>query len=229
MSPRDPSFYVFEILGWTSILLLVILAILLLRGPFRKYPLILAYCVIQLIVTAGEDYLRIIASPKFYAALYWTDEILLNLLLFLMVITFTYRAVGDSPMRPILGKLLGAIFVVVLLLPILIFKGPAFRSTSWLNHTSQLLSFCAAILNLGLWSALVSNRRRDRLLLSVSAGLGIAVTGAAISYGVRGFFSLHWIWVPDVFMSATFVICMIIWCWAFRPRGDLFSAKPVTL
>jgi hypothetical protein len=229
MPAREFSYYAFETLGWISIGLLFVLVILLLRGPFRQYPLILGYCITQLILTGGEDYLRIVQSRKFYAVLYWTDEILLNFLLFLMVITFTYRAVGDGPMRAMLGKLLAAILVVVLLVPILIFKGPAFRSTSWLNHTSQLLSFCAAILNLGLWSALVSNRRRDRLLLSVSAGLGIAVTGAAISYGVRGFFSLNWIWVPDVFMSATFVICMIIWCWAFRPRSDLFSGKPVTL
>jgi hypothetical protein len=222
---KPPEFYVFDAFGWTTIALLLILAILLLRGPFRQYPLILAYCITQLVLTGGEFYLRSVRSAKFYAVLYWTDEILLSLLLFLMVITFTYRALGDSPMRATLGKLLGAIFVVVLLLPLLIFKGPAFRSPSWLNHTSQLLSFCAAVLNLGLWSALVANRHRDPQLLSVSAGLGIAVTGAAISYGVRGFFSRDTIWVPDVFMSATFVICMVIWCWAFRPK----PARPTAL
>jgi hypothetical protein len=224
MSPRGPEYYAFETLGWISIVLLVLLVFLLLRGPFRQYPLILAYCVTQLILTGGEDYLRIVNSRKLYTALYWTDEILLNFLLLLMVTTFTYRALGDSPMRAALGKLLVVVSLVVVLLPILIFKGPPFRSTPWLNHTSQLLSFCAAILNLGLWSALVSNRRRDRQLLAVSAGLGVAVTGAAISYGVRGFFSLNWIWVPDVFMSATFVICMFIWCWAFRSKRVQIAA-----
>jgi hypothetical protein len=218
MSPRGFVYYSFETLGWISIVLLVVLVFLLLRGPFRQYPLILTYCVTQLILTVSEDYLRIVNSLKLYTALYWTDEILLNLLLFLMVITFTYRAVGDSPLRAALGKMLGAVLVVVILVPVLIFKGPAFRSTPWLNHTSQLLSFCAAILNLGLWSALISNRRRDPQLLSVSTGLGIAVTGAAISYGVRGYFSRSWIWVPDVFMSATFVVCMFIWCYAFRSK-----------
>jgi hypothetical protein len=218
LSRNPPFYYLFEALGWASIVLLVVLVVLLLRGPFRQYPLILTYCLTQLVLTAGEDYLRIVRRHEFYTILYWTDEILLNLLLFLMVIVFTYRAVGDSPMRAMLGKMLAAVFVVVISLPILIFKGPAFKSTSWLNHTSQLLSFCAAILNLGLWSALVANRRRDRLLLSVSAGLGIAVTGAAISYGVRGYFTLDWIWLPDLFMSATFVVCMCIWCWTFRPK-----------
>lgn len=217
MSRNPPFYYLFETLGWASIVLLVVLVFLLLRGPYRQYPLILAYCLTQLVLTAGEDYLRIVRRHEFYTILYWTDEILLNLLLFLMVIVFTYRAVGDSPMRAMLGKMLAAVFVVVVCLPMLIFKGPAFKSTSWLNHTSQLLSFCAAVLNLGLWSALVANRRRDRLLLAVSAGLGIAVTGAAISYGVRGYFTLDWIWLPDLFMSATFVVCMCIWCWAFRP------------
>ena len=215
---KPPEFYVFDAFGWASIVLLLVLAFLLLRGPFRQYPLILAYCIIQLVLTGGEFYLRSVRLAKPYAVLYWTDEILLNLLLFLMVITFTYRALGDSPMRATLGKLLGAVFVLVLLVPLLIFKGPAFRSTSWLNHTSQLLSFCAAILNLGLWSALVASRRRDPQLLAVSAGLGIAVTGAAISYGVRGSFSRDWIWIPDIFMSATFVVCMFIWCWAFRSK-----------
>jgi hypothetical protein len=216
MASNPPEYYLFTALGWISLALLFVLAILLLRGPFRQYPLILAYCVTQLVLTAGEQYLRNIHAAKFYTLLYWADEIILNLLLFLMVIVFTYRALGDNPMRAATGKMLAGIFVIVLLLPMLIFKKPL--STPWLNHTSQLLSFCAAVLNLGLWSALISNRRRDRLLLSVSAGLGIAVTGAAISYGVRGYFSRDWIWVPDLFMSATFVICMVIWCWAFRPR-----------
>ena len=193
MSPRPASYYLFETLGWTSIVLLVLLVFLLLRGPFRQYPLILTYCLTQLILTAGEEYLRIAHRGKFYNALYWIDEILLNLLLFLMVIVFTYRALGDSPMRAMLGKMLAAVFVVVLAAPILIFKGPAFQSSSWLNHTSQLLSFCAAVLNLGLWSALVGNRSRDPFLLAVSLGLGIAVTGAAISYGIRGYFTLDWI------------------------------------
>jgi hypothetical protein len=120
-------------------------------------------------------------------------------------------------MRAGMGKILGGLVVIVILVPLLIFKGP-FTSTPWLNHTSQLWSFAGAILNLGLWSALVANRKRDPQLLAVSAGLGVAVTGAAISYGVRGYFSTKTIWVPDAFMSATFVVCMLIWCWTFRPK-----------
>jgi len=206
---------IFDSLAWIGILLQLFLIVLLLRGPFRKYPLVLAYCVIQLALTALEYHF---IRTNAYTRIYWTDEIVLNLLLFLMVITFTYRALGDSPLRAAMGKLLAVLCVIVLAVPFLIFKGPFFKATPWFNHTSQLLSFGAAILNLGLWSALVGNRRRDPQLLAVSAGLGVAVTGAAISYGVRGFVTRDWIWLPDVFMNVTFVACMVIWCWAFRPQ-----------
>jgi hypothetical protein len=215
MPDHDVSVKLFEVLGFIGIVLQLLLVVLLLRGSFRKYPLVLAYCVIQLILTAAEYYF---IRSTLYRRIYWTDEIVLNLLLFLMVISFTYRALGDSPLRVTMGKLLAGVFVIVLLLPFLVFKGPPFKANSWFNHTSQLLSFGAAILNLGLWSALVSNRRRDRQLLSVSAGLGVAVTGAAISYGVRAYLTGGWLLLPDLFMSTTFVVCMVIWCWAFRPR-----------
>jgi hypothetical protein len=215
MSSRQLLIGIFDSLGWISIVLQVVLTLLLLRGPFRKFPLILAYCVIQFLLIAGENYAKNYAK-EMYSTLYWTDEIMLNLLLFLMVITFTYKALGDSALRPAMGKILLLVCVIVLSLPFLIFKGAAFHSVPWFNHTSQLLSFGGAVLNLGLWTALVSNRKRDPQLLSVSAGLGIAVTGAAISYGIRGYFRKEWLWAPDFFMSATFVICLCIWCWAFR-------------
>lgn len=216
--PSSPiSAEVFDALGWISIALLCILVVLLLLGPFRKYPLILTYCLVQLILTAGENHF-LHTNRKLYAILYWTDEIILNLLLFLMVVTFTYRALDDHKLRAAMGKVLAGVFVVVVCLPLLVFKGPAFVATSWFNHTSQLLSFAAAILNLGLWTALVTNRRRDSQLLAVCAGLGVAVTGAAISYGVRGYVVKDWLWLPDIFMSATFVVSMAIWCWTFRPQ-----------
>jgi hypothetical protein len=207
----------FDSLSYAGLFLQCILVILLLLGgSFRKYPLILAYCVIQLILTACEyHYIR----STHYVTLYWTDEIVLNLLLFLMVIAFTYRALGDSPLRWAMGKALAAVCVIVMALPFVIFKGPPFQKTQWFNHTSQLLSFGAAILNLGLWSALVANRKRDPQLLAVSTGLGIAVTGAAISYGVRGYLAANHLWIPDAFMGFTFVASMVIWCWAFRPRS----------
>jgi len=114
MSASALFVHIFDALGWVSIGLLVVLLVLLLLGPFRKYPLILSYCVIQLALTAAENYY---IRSKSYSTLYWTDEIVLNLLLFLMVISFTYRALGESPRRAAMGKLLGAVFIVVLSVP----------------------------------------------------------------------------------------------------------------
>jgi hypothetical protein len=54
----------------------------------------------------------------------------------------------------------------------------------------------------------------------VSAGLGVAVTGIAITYGLLQFTSTSFRWLPDLFKSLTQVASMVIWCWAFRPSAS---------
>jgi len=164
-----------------------VIVFLLRRSAFRRYPLLLVYCVLQLAATVAEEYVsRVHGQTRFFRNLYWTDEITLDLLLFFMVIALIYRAVEGSPVRIAMGRLLGAVVAVVLVVPFVVFTARRF-STTWFDGTSQLLNFGAAIMNLGLWTALIGTKKRDPLLLTVSAGLGVAVTGAAIAYGLRRF------------------------------------------
>ena len=51
------------------------------------------------------------ASPA-YRNLYWTDQLALDLLLFLVVIAFTYAALQENPLRPKAAKALEFIVVV---------------------------------------------------------------------------------------------------------------------
>jgi nicotinamide riboside transporter PnuC len=69
-------------------------------------------------------------------------------------------------------------------------------------------------MNLGLWGALLANRKRDPQLVAVSIGLGIVVTGAAISYGLRHLTSDLAI-LPNVFLMLTQLAGWFIWCRAF--------------
>jgi hypothetical protein len=119
-----------------------------------------------------------------------TDEAIIDLLLFLMVIVMTYQALGNNPLRARIGRHIGrwlaALVAGAVLLPFVLFQGPIF-SARWFNPTSQMLTFGGAIVNLALWTALLGNRKRNPLLLAVSAGLGIAVTGAAITFGLHHF------------------------------------------
>jgi hypothetical protein len=48
--------------------------------------------------------------------------------------------------------------------------------------------------------------------------VGIAVTGAAISFGVRQWMPAHQVvWLPNTFMALTHIAGVFVWCWAFRP------------
>src|SRR5690242_16963560 len=164
------------VLVTTTIVLQAIVIFFLLRGPFRRYPVLLLYCVLQLATSLTEGYvLRAFgqASPIF-RRLYWTDEVSLDLLLFLMVILLTYQALEGSTLRTGMGRLLGAVLVIVLVVPFVLFSARRF-SSAWFDGTSQLLNFGGAIMNLGLWTALIGTKKRDPVLLTVSAGLGVAV------------------------------------------------------
>jgi len=212
--------FVFSAFAYVSIALQVLLVcFLFVRGQFRRYPLLLVYSVVFLGLTVAETLVFHAVgfrSPK-YRYLYMTDEVIIDLLLFFMVIAMTYKALGDSVLRPKIGRLLAVVAVGAVLLPFVLFQGPFFTS-QWFEATSQMLNFGAAIMNLALWTALLGNRKRDPLLLAVSAGLGIAVTGAAISYGL-----LHFKWsatgtprnLVTLIKSLTHVAGLLIWCWAF--------------
>jgi hypothetical protein len=210
------------ILEATSIAIQAAVIIFLLRrSAFRRYPLLLVYCVLQLAATVAEEYVsRVHGQTNFFRKLYWTDEITLDLLLFLMVITLIYRAVEGSPVRVAMGRLLGAVVAVVLVVPFIVFTARRF-STTWFDGTSQLLNFGAAIMNLGLWTALIGTKKRDPLLLTVSAGLGVAVTGAAIAYGLRRFTPPTSTpqQLANLFKTLTYLTSVAIWCWAFRPSA----------
>jgi len=196
--------------------------VFILRGSLRRYPLLLIYCFLQLAATVTEEYVyRVFGQPSLlFYRLYWTDEMTLDLLLFLMVIALTYRALEGSPLRAGMGRLLGAVVIIVLIVPFVLFSARRF-SSAWFDGTSQLLNFGGAIMNLGLWTALIGTKKRDALLLTVSAGLGVAVTGAAIAFGLRRFTPHGGTTqqLANLFKTITYLASVAIWCWAFRPRA----------
>jgi len=199
----------------------------LLAGPVRRYTFVLAYSLAQLITSLLEFVVvrRFGEISRQYKIMFWSDEIALDLLLFLILMLLTYRAMEGSPARRGMGRMLGAVTIAVMGLPFLLFKG-TFVKMEWFDHTSQLLNFGAAILNLGLWTALLRSGRRDKTLLTVSAGFGIIATGAAVSFGLRLLVRGHGAElyaVSQVFVAAQLVGAMIL-CWAFRPWSGEYGA-----
>lgn len=212
-------------LAFSTALLQVATVVFLFLGPIRKYRFVLVYCLLQLGTSVAEMTVANQFGPKskLYAKLFWTDEIVLDILLFFILILLTYRAMNGSPAQGQMRRVLGGVMLMAMLLPFVLFKG-AFVTMSWFDHTSQLLNFGGAILNLGLWTALLGSRKRDPQLLVVSAGFGVVVTGVAISFGCRRLLHFQGAGSHNLALAAANVVFVVAHltgaltlCWAFRP------------
>jgi hypothetical protein len=222
----------------TALALLFVLVFLLLSPVRRKFWIILAYVAWELFATAALTIADVVyhgsakmgtaqtAANKLYARLYWTNDVLVDLFRFVLVIVLIYKA-SEGTRRLVSGKLLSALVVVVMVLPFFLFH-PTFTpvpKTAWFASAGELLNFGAAIMNLMLWATLIASKRRDGQLLIVSAGLGVVVTGTAIAYGIRYLSGQSEFGAMGyLFMNLTQLAGWAIWCWAFRPTARIPKA-----
>ena len=239
--------YVYYLIEIGGALALLSVLVLLLRGPSRKFWALLVYVAWELFSNLALSSFDLFynaalvganaseqAVNHLYARLYWTNDVIVDVLRFLLVIWLTYRATSGGPKRTSIGRILSGIVVVALALPFLLFPmfpmGPkAWPEASWFNSTSELLNFGAAIMNLVLWGVLLADRKRDPQLTVVSVGLGVVVTGAAISYGFRHLIPAEARFIPNMFLMLTRLAGWTIWCrafWLARDRQPALDPAP---
>lgn len=228
------------ILNAADAIALLLTLVFLIFGSFRKYWMIAAYVAWELFATAALTIADVMlhgssiaagatstAASRLYARLYWTNDVFEDLFRFVLVTVLIYRA-STGPKR-VSPKLLAGLVVAATILPFVLFD-PRFRpleigafhfpfpSSAWFNSASEMLNFGAALMNLMLWATLIASKRRDAQLLTVSAGLGVVVTGTAIAYGVRHLAGQSQFGaVAVIFLNLIQLAGWAIWCWAFRP------------
>jgi hypothetical protein len=210
-----------------SLTLQAVLLVFLLRHFSRTYFIVFLYSLAYLLTNLVETIVRrqLGKASPLYARVYWTDEIILDLLLFLMVILLTYQATEGSVLRGPVGKMLSVVVLIAVALPF-VFGGRPYFTNHWFNFASQILNFGGAVMNLGLWTALIGSKRKDAQLLAVSSGVGIAVTGQALYYGLRLMTaSPVFLNISEVINATTFIAGFAIWCWAFWPRERALSGQ----
>jgi hypothetical protein len=229
---------VIDLLSIVNVGVLLVAFVCLLLGPVRRFWAVLIYAgwalLSSLSLTVADVLFKAPDQRVLYAHLYWTNEVAQDVLLFLVVIALTYKATPEGPNRKKVARLLTGVAVAALVLPALLFH-PTFTpwpTLQWFNSAAEVLNFGAAIMNLGLWGALIASRHRDPQLLKVSAGLGVVVTAAAISYGLRHLIPVEGVLrpLPNLFLMISQPAGWAIWCWAFwpapRPRAVPDNALP---
>src|ERR1019366_3413418 len=136
-------------------LLLMVVAALL-RGDYRRYPFVFLYAVVDLLLTIREIQPSMAYSsgtPEArhrWAQMYWFDERIMQVLVFLLVISLVYRA--PRHLRPRRTLLAGTICATVLVAAISFWAHyDPNLARRYMTPWTRDLNFCAAILDLGLW------------------------------------------------------------------------------
>lgn len=168
----------------------ILIIAVMLRGGYRRFPFIFLYSVVDLLATIVElpsavDYVRGRASSTTLASLYWMDETLLQLLIYLAVMSLIYEATAKLQSRRILRTCLILGAPVIAGTSFLLHYHPALNFGSLMTPWLRDLNFCSAVLDLALWTLLLGSRNRDRQILLLSGALGIQFSGVAIGESIQ--------------------------------------------
>ena len=225
------------IFGFVGLLLeLFVLAAMLQTPPnqslpnqspaYRRYPILFLLCLIMLCSTVVETAAALApASFSFtqteqYRLYYWINENVIQFFTFLLMISFIYRALDGIRGRVTLC--LGLVTAAALILVISL-SGATFDNYRWMTPLSRNLSFCSALLNLVLWSALLRQKKREPQLLMVSAGLGLATTGKAIGHSLRRI-STSAVVTGNLVIVVTTLLCLFLWWYSFSRHVRLAAS-----
>jgi hypothetical protein len=177
------------LLLWIPLNVLIIAG--LLRGDYRRYPLILAYVVVEFLATAAEVPAywavyshRVVESEDLRNFVYWLDEAIAQVLIYAVVISLIYSASRRLAARRLVRWCVttGAVAFAAGSFAIEYVHGG--KVGLWMAPWTRDLVVCAAVLDLALWGLLIASRERDERLLLLSGALGIQFTGQAIGWSI---------------------------------------------
>jgi hypothetical protein len=198
----------------------------LLRGEYRRYPFVFLYAVVDLLTTILEiqpsmAYRSGNAEARHrWVHMFWIDERIMQVLVFLLVISLVYRA--TKHLRPRRTLLIATICCTVLVAAISFWvhyydPNLAVGKYRYMTPWTRDLNFCAAVLDLGLWALLIGSRKKDYQLLLVTGALGIQFAGGAIGQSLRDM-SPAIVTAASDFTVITSLARVYIWWRAFRGK-----------
>jgi hypothetical protein len=206
----------------------------LLRGAYRRYPVVFAYMVASFLATVMQVPLAVSYVPGMnpgkdpFSSLYWPTEIVMTILEYVVVISLVYLATEMAATRRTLRMMLIAGAVLFASISLVIHYDRSLVMGVWANPWTRDLIFCAAVLDLALWAMLIANPQREHQLLLLSGGLGIQFTGRAIGAAIQHVATQsHWSSLSlfgGMISTTAFLLSLYVWWQAFRTVPS--QAKP---
>ena len=200
----------------------------MLRGGFRAFPAVFAYSLAAFFSTVIEMPLAVYyfrthdrSISARWVSWYWRDEIGLQLLVFIVVMSLIWQATSEArarrPMRA--AMILGSLLVAGI--SFLVEFNPKIAEGLWLTPWARDLNFASALLDMLLWALLLAKRQKDSRVLMLSGGLGIMFTGEAIGEAIRQesirSLSQSVALAGGILMVITNLVFLYVWWQTFRP------------
>jgi hypothetical protein len=215
-------------LVWTSFsavglaLICFVVAVIFRSGGWRRYPFLAVYLSLGLVYQGFG--IVIYSRPNgaqshFYAMTYWSADLVFHGLILLLVLFLIREAlVGNRGVDMSAFMIVAAVVAFVVVTLYLLYDPRSGKH--WMFPLSRNLSFIEEVLNFVLWTILIRNRSGDVVLLLVSAGLGIQVTGEVIGRTIRLYARAPSVsWLPDAIIVLCEAGALYVWYRAFRAYG----------
>jgi hypothetical protein len=195
---------------------LMVIAIML-RGAYKRFPFVFAYVIAVFLATAAEipAYIGFFSGARRSRNVYWINEGVLTVLSFCLVTAFIYTATTAAPNRKPIRRILLAGAVLLPIASVAMHYSPVGYVGQWMTLVSRDLNFCAAVLDLALWSLLLVFRRGDHTLLMLSGALGMQFAGEAIGQSLRQL-SRATVWPGNFIIVLANLLCLYSWWQTFR-------------
>jgi hypothetical protein len=225
--------FIFQIVGWSVGLPLTFLVIsAMLRGPYRRFPLLFAYTLASFVVTLvevtvdTESFITKNAAIWSHAArIFWVNEGVLDVLILATVINLIAQAISAYRGRrlAILGLSVGALLFASVSL-FVHYLPDSDKVGYWMTPWSRDMSVCSTVLALGLWMTLIASGKSDRQLLLITGALGMQFTGEAIGAALRQLSISHQVKALSLTGSVVAMLadlaCLYVWWRTFRSARE---------
>jgi len=227
-----------QVVQWVFIVAGAIVQLLLIatlvRGGYRSFPFLFAYAVATFLATAVEvaAILDLMWWSKFTYKYYWINDVILQTLIVLLVLSLVYRSMHEDPRRPFFIRVLALAVLAIAAISLAVYWDQP------LNHrmtdVARNLSFGAVLLNLALWMSLIKHRLPDTRLLMISGALGIQMAGQAIGHSLRQLAiprrSVALVMTGNVIIAGAHVACLFLWWQVLRrPEGQVARVRRAVL